>query len=86
MCALPILGRAMLSASTTVRKPTLSTATEDGELYATDGLCTHGNVHLSLGLVKGKLIECSKHNGRFNLIDGSPRARSDLPRSGHVSH
>ncbi|HEX3876300.1 MAG TPA: NADH:ubiquinone reductase (Na(+)-transporting) subunit F, partial [Bryobacteraceae bacterium] len=46
--------------------------TEDGELYATDGLCTHGNVHLSLGLVKGKLIECSKHNGRFNLIDGSP--------------
>jgi Na+-transporting NADH:ubiquinone oxidoreductase subunit F len=46
--------------------------TEDGELYATDGLCTHGNVHLSKGLVKGKLIECSKHNGRFNLIDGSP--------------
>ncbi len=46
--------------------------TEDGELYATDGLCTHGNVHLSLGLVKGKLIECSKHNGRFNLSDGSP--------------
>jgi Na+-transporting NADH:ubiquinone oxidoreductase subunit F len=46
--------------------------TEDGELYATDGLCTHGNVHLSLGLVKGKLIECSKHNGRFNLMDGSP--------------
>jgi Na+-transporting NADH:ubiquinone oxidoreductase subunit F len=46
--------------------------TEDGELYATDGLCTHGNVHLSLGLVKGKLIECSKHNGRFNLLDGSP--------------
>jgi Na+-transporting NADH:ubiquinone oxidoreductase subunit F len=46
--------------------------TEDGELYATDGLCTHGNVHLSLGLVKGKLIECSKHNGRFHLMDGSP--------------
>ena len=46
--------------------------TEDGELYATDGLCTHGNVHLSKGLVKGKIIECSKHNGRFNLIDGSP--------------
>lgn len=43
-----------------------------GELYATDGLCTHGNVHLSKGLVKGNIIECSKHNGRFNLIDGSP--------------
>ena len=43
-----------------------------GELFATDGLCTHGNVHLSNGLVKGNLIECSKHNGRFHLIDGSP--------------
>jgi Na+-transporting NADH:ubiquinone oxidoreductase subunit F len=43
-----------------------------GELFATDGLCTHGNVHLSRGLVKGNIIECSKHNGRFHLIDGSP--------------
>jgi Na+-transporting NADH:ubiquinone oxidoreductase subunit F len=46
--------------------------TESGELYATDGLCTHGNVHLSRGLVKGNIIECSKHNGRFHLADGSP--------------
>jgi Na+-transporting NADH:ubiquinone oxidoreductase subunit F len=46
--------------------------TQQGELYATDGLCTHGNVHLSKGLVKGNIIECSKHNGRFKLIDGSP--------------
>jgi len=44
----------------------------EGGLYATDGICTHGNVHLSHGLVIGKMIECSKHNGRFNLIDGSP--------------
>jgi len=44
----------------------------EGTLFATDGICTHGNVHLSQGLVKGKIIECSKHNGRFNLIDGSP--------------
>lgn len=41
-------------------------------LYATDGICTHGNVHLSGGLVKGTIIECPKHNGRFNLQDGSP--------------
>ncbi len=26
---------------------------EEGKLYATDGLCTHGNTHLSDGLVKG---------------------------------
>ena len=45
---------------------------EKHKLYATDGLCTHGNTHLSNGLVKGGTIECPKHNGRFNLIDGSP--------------
>jgi Na(+)-translocating NADH:ubiquinone oxidoreductase F subunit len=45
---------------------------EEDRFYATDGLCTHGNTHLSGGLVKGKIIECPKHNGRFNLIDGSP--------------
>jgi Na+-transporting NADH:ubiquinone oxidoreductase subunit F len=50
-----------------------------GQLYATDGVCTHGNVHLSEGLVKGKTIECSKHNGRFHLIDGSP-ARAPICR------
>ena len=45
---------------------------EEGQLHAVDGLCTHGNIHLSGGLVKGKIIECPKHNGRFNLVDGSP--------------
>ncbi len=40
-------------------------------LYATDGICTHGNVHLADGLVKGGMIECPKHNGRFHLADGS---------------
>jgi MocE subfamily Rieske [2Fe-2S] domain protein len=52
---------------------------EEGRLYATDGICTHGNAHLSGGLVKGKIIECPKHNGRFNLIDGSP-ARAPVCR------
>jgi Na+-transporting NADH:ubiquinone oxidoreductase subunit F len=45
---------------------------DGGALYATDGVCTHGNTHLADGLVKGKIIECPKHNGRFNLADGSP--------------
>lgn len=44
----------------------------DGQLFATDGICTHGNTHLADGLVKGKIIECPKHNGRFHLADGSP--------------
>lgn len=48
-------------------------------LYATDGVCTHGNTHLSEGLIIGQTIECPKHNGRFNLADGSP-ARAPICR------
>lgn len=47
--------------------------TEADTYHATDGICTHGNTHLADGLVKGKLIECPKHNGRFDITDGSPR-------------
>jgi Na+-transporting NADH:ubiquinone oxidoreductase subunit F len=52
---------------------------DEGTLYASDGFCTHGNTHLADGLVKGKLVECPKHNGRFNLPDGSP-ARAPICR------
>lgn len=51
----------------------------DCKLYATDGVCTHGNVHLAGGLVKDGIIECPKHNGRFSLADGSP-ARAPICR------
>lgn len=50
-----------------------------GDLFATDGICTHGNTHLSEGMIKGDIIECPKHNGRFNLKDGSP-ARAPICR------
>lgn len=50
------------------------------KLFATDGVCTHGNTHLSEGLIVGDMIECAKHNGRFNLIDGSP-ARPPICRA-----
>jgi Na+-transporting NADH:ubiquinone oxidoreductase subunit F len=50
-----------------------------GNLHATDGICTHGNNHLAEGLVVGGTIECPKHNGRFNLADGSP-ARAPICR------
>lgn len=52
---------------------------EHGSLFATDGICTHGNIHLADGLVKGSIIECPKHNGRFNLADGTP-ARTPVCR------
>ena len=44
--------------------------TEDGGFFATDGLCTHEKVHLADGLVMGNIIECPKHNGRFDLRTG----------------
>ncbi len=47
--------------------------TAEGALHATDGICTHGHTHLADGLVKGRLIECPKHNGRFDFTDGSPQ-------------
>ena len=40
------------------------------KVYATDGLCTHEKVHLSDGLVMEHVIECPKHNGRFDIRDG----------------
>lgn len=52
----------------------------ENHLYATDGLCTHGNTHLSDGLIVGTSIECPKHNGRFHLSDGSP-ARAPVCRA-----
>ena len=50
-----------------------------GALFATDGICTHGNNHLADGVVIGGTIECPKHNGRFHLADGSP-ARAPICR------
>ena len=42
----------------------------DERVYATDGLCTHEQVHLCDGLVMDHVIECPKHNGRFDVRDG----------------
>ena len=47
--------------------------TETGDWYATDGLCTHQKVHLADGLVMGTIIECPKHNGRFDLRTGEAK-------------
>lgn len=52
---------------------------KNNTLYASDGICTHGNTYLSEGLVIDGTIECSKHNGRFFLEDGSP-ARAPVCR------
>ncbi len=45
----------------------------EGEFHATDGLCTHEQVHLADGLVMGDIIECPMHNGRFNYKTGEAK-------------
>ena len=45
----------------------------DDRFYATHGLCTHEKVHLADGLVMEDIIECPKHNGRFNYKTGEAR-------------
>ena len=42
----------------------------DDKYFATDGLCTHEHVHLADGLVMDHIIECPKHNGRFDYRTG----------------
>jgi len=45
----------------------------DGKFYATDGLCTHEAFPLADGLVMDNIIECPKHNGRFDYRTGEAK-------------
>lgn len=45
----------------------------DDAFFATDGLCTHEHVHLADGLVMDHIIECPKHNGRFDYRTGEAK-------------
>ena len=42
----------------------------DGEVFATDNLCTHGHARLSDGFLEGREIECPLHQGRFDVCSG----------------
>jgi Na+-transporting NADH:ubiquinone oxidoreductase subunit F len=78
-CAVADLGRSEVIRFDHGHKTFALYRDQENRLYATDGVCTHGNTHLSDGLIVGKMIECPKHNGRFNLLDGSP-ARTPICR------
>lgn len=45
----------------------------DDRYFATDGLCTHQQVHLADGFVMDNIIECPKHNGRFDFTTGQAK-------------
>jgi naphthalene 1,2-dioxygenase ferredoxin component len=44
----------------------------DGEVYATDNICTHGQARLCEGFLEGHEIECPLHQGRFDVRTGAP--------------
>jgi 3-phenylpropionate/trans-cinnamate dioxygenase ferredoxin subunit len=46
----------------------------DDEYFATAGHCTHEKTLLCDGLVMGSVIECPKHNGRFDYTSGKALA------------
>lgn len=43
----------------------------EGEVFAIDNLCSHGNARLCDGFVEGHHVECPFHQALFNLHDGS---------------
>jgi 3-phenylpropionate/trans-cinnamate dioxygenase ferredoxin subunit len=45
----------------------------DDRYFATDGLCTHEQISLADGLVMDDIIECPKHNGRFDYRTGQAK-------------
>ena len=53
----------------------------DGELFATDDICTHAYARLSDGWLDGETIECPLHAARFDIRTGKvldPPATEDL--------
>lgn len=42
----------------------------EGEVYATDDTCTHGQARLCDGFLDGHEIECPLHQGKFDVRTG----------------
>ncbi len=44
------------------------------EFFATDGICTHEHALLADGMMMDYIIECPKHNGRFDYRTGEAKS------------
>jgi len=44
----------------------------NGDVYATDNICTHGQARLCEGFLEGHEIECPLHQGKFDVRTGVP--------------
>lgn len=42
----------------------------EGEVFATDNVCTHGHARMSDGFLEGHEIECPLHQGKFDVCTG----------------
>ena len=42
----------------------------EGQFFATDNICTHGQARLCEGFLDGFEIECPHHQGKFDVRDG----------------
>ena len=47
---------------------------QEGQVFATDNLCTHGRARLCDGFLEGFEIECPFHQGRFDIRTGKATA------------
>jgi naphthalene 1,2-dioxygenase system ferredoxin subunit len=43
----------------------------EGEVFAINNLCSHGNAKLCDGFVEGHNVECPFHQAQFSLHDGT---------------
>ncbi len=48
-------------------------ANVDGEIFATDEICSHEDASLYNGALHGDCVECPLHGSRFNVRDGKPQ-------------
>jgi 3-phenylpropionate/trans-cinnamate dioxygenase ferredoxin subunit len=59
-----------------VEVPVAVARADDGEFYAINDVCSHGEVPLSEGEIEGCEVECWAHGARFDLRTG---AVTELP-------
>ncbi len=55
-----------------VNGTTIAVVLSDGEVFAINDTCSHGQVSLAEGEVEGCLLECWLHGSQFDLRTGAP--------------
>ena len=55
-----------------VNGTTIAVVLSEGNVYAINDTCSHGQVSLAEGEVEGCLLECWLHGSQFDLRNGQP--------------